>query len=452
MDLGRRHIASAGVLAVALHGAIAVAVFWTPEQSGAVGAGIGGLDISMGAAGGAPGLAAPVRPEAVVETPSETAETDQTVQPEFAETLEAETEPEAPPETLAALEEPEQPILEAETAEVREPVPTRAEPVPAAVTPETVQTAAVTPEPIETATVAAAPALPEPVPTPVAESALPVPIEPTKIARPQPTPPANAQPEVQPAIETEIQPDIEAAPAEPVALARLDPAVLEIAPEIAHEITRAEEALPPVEAAEPTEAEPADAVPDPDPNAEVMPIPRARPKVVPPAPTRTARKPEPTRAAPKPARAKPEPEPAPVRQAARPAGDAADTSSDTRGQGEAGAAGTADSAGQSDQARAGGDPGAKRDYMSRLAAILARHKRYPRRAQSRRQEGTGHLFFVVEQSGRISRRELRRSSGHSLLDDEILAILSRVGSFPPIPDEVGLARLEIVVPINFDLR
>ncbi|MEL6220562.1 MAG: TonB family protein, partial [Pseudomonadota bacterium] len=85
-------------------------------------------------------------------------------------------------------------------------------------------------------------------------------------------------------------------------------------------------------------------------------------------------------------------------------------------------------------------------------ASLSRHKRYPRRAQSRRQEGTGRLFFVVEQNGRVSAMRLQKSSGHRLLDDEILAILGRVGTFPPIPGEIGVARLELVVPINFSLR
>ncbi|MEL6482641.1 MAG: energy transducer TonB, partial [Pseudomonadota bacterium] len=62
MELKRRHLMLAGLVAVAVHGAIAVAVFWTPQQRGAVGAGLGGLEISMGATGGAPGLAQPVAP------------------------------------------------------------------------------------------------------------------------------------------------------------------------------------------------------------------------------------------------------------------------------------------------------------------------------------------------------------------------------------------------------
>ncbi len=100
----------------------------------------------------------------------------------------------------------------------------------------------------------------------------------------------------------------------------------------------------------------------------------------------------------------------------------------------------------------GGDPGVKRDYAATLAALLARHKRYPRRAQARRQEGTGLLYFVVEANGALTTAEVRRSSGHGALDEEILALVRRVGTFPPIPPEVGVARLELVVPISFTLR
>jgi len=55
MDVGLRHIASAGVFALGLHGAVAVAVFWSPPEAGAAGAGEGGLEIALGSAGGAPG-------------------------------------------------------------------------------------------------------------------------------------------------------------------------------------------------------------------------------------------------------------------------------------------------------------------------------------------------------------------------------------------------------------
>lgn len=482
-EIGQRHIVSAGIVAVLLHSAIAVAVFWAPPRSGAIGAGTGGLDISLGAAGGVPGLTAPVTPEATeaVTTDAETAMT-----PDMAVTLDAAAETDASPdqaETVSA--EPETPL---EVADVRPVEPTNAsevlqavEPardafpdppsetapeaamtpkVPAALRPETSRPSrvAVTPkstvarsvsaeplaevsEPQTTATLSTepkprvpdltatiaemVPAQAAAAPTPVTGSAVPAPEE---IVTAKSDLPIAAAPKTPAPLAPQLVDLTEADPVIPLANPEVNPAI---------------EETPPVEAAEVS-----------DPELRPVPVPRARPKIVPPAPKRrTARKPaaaQPKTARPKPARQNPRAEP--VRQAARPTGDTAEAPSDSRGQGEAGASGNATATGQSNQARAGGNPGAKRDYMSQVAAILSRHKRYPRRAQSRRQEGTGRLFFVVEQNGRVSAMRLQKSSGHRLLDDEILAILGRVGSFPPIPGEIGVARLELVVPINFSLR
>ncbi|MFN3616273.1 MAG: energy transducer TonB, partial [Rubrimonas sp.] len=99
-----------------------------------------------------------------------------------------------------------------------------------------------------------------------------------------------------------------------------------------------------------------------------------------------------------------------------------------------------------------GDPGARADYAARLNAILARAKRYPPAARSRRQEGRGLLWFEVDAGGRVVNAALRQSTGHDLLDAEILDLLRRAGPLPPIPPEAGRARMEFTVPVDFRLR
>lgn len=339
MELERRHILPAVACAAVLHGAVAIAVFWQPITAGAIGAGVDGLEVSLGAAGGAFRAASPIAPDEVA--PDEVTET-------------------------------------AETQEVAE----------------------------------AAPAEPADAPPETAEAAQPV------------APSAAPEPEV-------VEPDA-------IEVVAVDP--VEIVPET--EVTE---------------------VAEPETDTFAAPVPRARPRdLAPTKPERkrtTAKHKEPKRTAtPQPARAEPqqkqvEPErEQPVRQVRATGGDAAAEVADTRGQGTSGAAGDANNAGNSTQASAGGNPGAHRDYVTRLAALLARHKRYPRRAQSRGQEGVGHLYFVVEASGNVRTVRLQKSTGHRLLDKEILALLDRVGRLPPIPDDIGVAQLELVVPVNFDLR
>ncbi|WP_352231133.1 energy transducer TonB family protein [Paralimibaculum aggregatum] len=94
----------------------------------------------------------------------------------------------------------------------------------------------------------------------------------------------------------------------------------------------------------------------------------------------------------------------------------------------------------------------QRDYLTRLARYLARHKRYPQAAWARRQEGTGHLLFAIDAAGRVTAAELRRSSGHGLLDREILALIERAAPLPAIPPELGVSRLEVVLPITFRIE
>ena len=118
--------------------------------------------------------------------------------------------------------------------------------------------------------------------------------------------------------------------------------------------------------------------------------------------------------------------------------------------GDAASTGVAD--GGAETATGGSDPGAKRDFMARIAALLQRQRRYPRRARSRRQEGVGELLFVMAADGRVVQAELAGSSGHRLLDQEILAMLERAKPLPPFPSEIGVARLTLRVPVAFQLR
>jgi protein TonB len=90
--------------------------------------------------------------------------------------------------------------------------------------------------------------------------------------------------------------------------------------------------------------------------------------------------------------------------------------------------------------------------MARLRAWLERHKTYPRPAQRRRMEGTAYLYFVMDRRGRVLAHRLQRSSGHDLLDREVLDLIQRAQPLPGLPASMSQDRLELVVPIQFQLR
>lgn len=101
-----------------------------------------------------------------------------------------------------------------------------------------------------------------------------------------------------------------------------------------------------------------------------------------------------------------------------------------------------------------GSPAARvqADYLTRVQAWLEKHKEYPFRARLRREEGTALLYFVVDGNGRVRDYELRQSTGHTLLDREVLAMIERAQPLPRILGHLNPVALEMIVPVRFSLR
>jgi TonB family C-terminal domain len=91
-------------------------------------------------------------------------------------------------------------------------------------------------------------------------------------------------------------------------------------------------------------------------------------------------------------------------------------------------------------------------WQGELLAHLEQFKRYPRSARMRREEGMAVVRFVVDREGRVVSVRLERTSGADALDEESLALVDRAQPLPPPPDEVAGNRIEVVVPVQFQLR
>jgi protein TonB len=92
------------------------------------------------------------------------------------------------------------------------------------------------------------------------------------------------------------------------------------------------------------------------------------------------------------------------------------------------------------------------DYLSRISAQLQRCKEYPRSARMRHIEGDVTLWFVIDRTGRVVRYRIARSSGHDILDEAVDAMIQRASPFPPMPESMTQAKLEITQPVTFRLR
>ena len=93
-----------------------------------------------------------------------------------------------------------------------------------------------------------------------------------------------------------------------------------------------------------------------------------------------------------------------------------------------------------------------KDYHARLRAWLERHKRYPRQARRRREQGVVVLRFVVDRAGRVLDLGVEGTSGHPRLDEAALAMVRRAQPLPEMPPEMRESRAEHVLPVRFALR
>jgi protein TonB len=97
-------------------------------------------------------------------------------------------------------------------------------------------------------------------------------------------------------------------------------------------------------------------------------------------------------------------------------------------------------------------PTVEPNYQGLLVAQLLRHKRYPREARMRHQEGVPTVRFSIDREGRLLAVKLERSSGIPTLDDEVVAMVQRAAPLPPFPASMTQAQLELIVPVRFELR
>jgi len=232
--------------------------------------------------------------------------------------------------------------------------------------------------------------------------------------------------------------------AEPPAV-MLELAPLPVAPP---EPTPAVEAPPPEPVAEPLPPEPIiEEPPPPEPVIEEPPPPPEPPPVVepevvlpkpPPEPPKP--KPEPKKEPPKPKPEKPKPPPPrPVPQTT--------------------VAPTAPSAPVQAPAPVAAAPApsvapsrSMPSWQGRVLGHLERHKRYPRSAQARRQEGVAQVRFTIDREGKVLSVQLDKTSGYGVLDEETVEMVRRASPLPAPPDDMAQDRIELVVPVQFFLK
>lgn len=178
-------------------------------------------------------------------------------------------------------------------------------------------------------------------------------------------------------------------------------------------------------------------------------MPRAKP-TPPPAPVKPAR----PRPAPQPTEA---PKPAAGAEAEAPETGPAGTQAAGIPGRLAGAAGVAGAAGLPGGGQGGSngvaDPKEVDLYNARIMAWLERHRRYPRSAQLRNQQGTVQLEFTIDGAGQVVSWRILQPSGISSLDRETERMIEAASPVPaPPPEMLDGGTKTFVIPIVFRLR
>lgn len=89
-------------------------------------------------------------------------------------------------------------------------------------------------------------------------------------------------------------------------------------------------------------------------------------------------------------------------------------------------------------------------WGERVFDAFASKQRYPRAALDDRLEGTVKIQVTVNGGGHIVGFTINRSSGHELLDSEVINILNRINPLPPLPE--GMERFVFKIPLRFNME
>jgi protein TonB len=94
-----------------------------------------------------------------------------------------------------------------------------------------------------------------------------------------------------------------------------------------------------------------------------------------------------------------------------------------------------------------------RGYGARVAGLVMRWRRYPRRAMLRGQQGTVRVRIRVNRSGAlVGLPNVVRSCGHDELDAEAIRMVRRAAPFPVLPAGYVESEGRLTIPVVFRLR
>lgn len=82
-------------------------------------------------------------------------------------------------------------------------------------------------------------------------------------------------------------------------------------------------------------------------------------------------------------------------------------------------------------------------YTSAIKKEIMKNWRYPPEARAYLLEGNSLVLFSLTRDGEITNITVVRSSGHEVLDNEVVRAIKKCAPFPPFPSSINSKKLNI---------
>ena len=92
------------------------------------------------------------------------------------------------------------------------------------------------------------------------------------------------------------------------------------------------------------------------------------------------------------------------------------------------------------------------EYGTLLGRAIAKHKQYPRIAQTRGWKGEELLDLKLDGNGKVLSAGIRQGSGYEALDKQALEMVRKASPFPAPPEALRNRTFNITVPVSFKLE
>jgi len=91
-------------------------------------------------------------------------------------------------------------------------------------------------------------------------------------------------------------------------------------------------------------------------------------------------------------------------------------------------------------------------WQKKVVKLVSEKQVYPRAAMSKELEGRARVKVSIDRTGAITSYELVQSTGHELLDAEVIKLMDRINPLPAPPASLSDDSLTFILPLSWVLQ